>query len=410
MIIKIKIILQIILITNLLLSSVNASALTVSILIAPKQRSVFSETFKQFTQKTGIEITTIARTDTDYKNDLPTWLLDGIDTPDVLYWQASQRLFDYVKKDAIQPITHLWNEGDLDENFLHLKDSVTYEGAVYALPISYYYWGIFYKRSLLEKYGEIPKTWQEFIDICESMKRDGITPIGIGLKNNWPAAAWFDYLNLRINGYQFHQKTLQGKVSFYDKRLQNVMIEWKKLIDNSFFNKNNKRLKWNELLPSLYRDKIGFMLIGSFSSKYFPVRMSEELAVMAFPKMAMLSVSEEAPLEVFMIAKNTKNLSEAEIFIKFMADAKVQADHNQRIGYIPANNKAKIGTDHFTQAGVKILNQANSITQYFDRDSLPEFEKKVIPLLAEFINTGDIKSTTQDLEQARKEAFINTLQ
>ena len=36
--------------------------------------------------------------------------------------------------------------------------------------------------------------------------RTGSTP--------WVASGWFDYLNLRINGAQFHRELLAGKHSF----------------------------------------------------------------------------------------------------------------------------------------------------------------------------------------------------
>ena len=43
------------------------------------------------------------------------------------------------------------------------------------------------------------------------LKKNGITPITIGTKFLWTAGGWFDYLNLRINGYQFHMDLTAGK-------------------------------------------------------------------------------------------------------------------------------------------------------------------------------------------------------
>ena len=202
-----------------------AGEIEVALLLTPKQRSSFTQIFKKFSKETGIKVTTVARTDAEYKEYLPIWLLEGNNTPDILYWQASQRLFFYAEKEVIQPITELWNENHFDENFSHVKNGVTYKGDIYALPFSYYHWGMFYRKSLIEKYGGVPQTWEAFIAQCEEMKKDGITPLGIGTKNSWPAAAWFDYINLRINGLKFHQQVLTGKISFHDQRLQNVLIE-----------------------------------------------------------------------------------------------------------------------------------------------------------------------------------------
>ena len=40
------------------------------------------------------------------------------------------------------------------------------------------------------------------------------------------AGGWFDYLNLRINGYQFHMDLTAGKVSYEDPRLDATFAAW----------------------------------------------------------------------------------------------------------------------------------------------------------------------------------------
>lgn len=389
-------------------SSVVTAEIEVAILLTPKQRSPYAEIFRQFSKETGIKVTTVARADAEYKEYLPLWLLEGKNTPDIIYWQASKRLFFYAEKGVLQPITELWSENNLDENFSHVKNAVTYQGDIYALPFSYYHWGLFYRKTLLEKYGGVAQSWEDFITQCEALKKDGITPIGIGTKNSWPAAAWFDYINLRINGLPFHQQLLDGAISFYDQRLQNVLLEWKKLIDKGFFNEDNKALSWDGVLPQFYRDRIAFTLIGNFATSKFPKRRIEEIGFMPFPQIKNIPLYEEAPLDVFMIARDTKNLKAAERFIKFMARADIQAQHNKELGYLPVNKSATAGKDPFTQAGASLLKQADGMTQYFDRDTIPEFAEKAVPLFAEFINTGNLQEITEKLEQARLAVFFKS--
>ena len=127
---------------------------------------------------------------------------------------------------------------------------------------------------------------------------------------------------------------------------------------------------------------------------------------MPFPKIKDIPLYEEAPMDVFMIARNTKNLEEAELFIKFMARADIQSELNKHLGYLSPNKSATVGQDPFIQAGANLLKQADGISQYFDRETLPGFDKKAVPLLAEFINTGNLQELTEKLEQARKEVFL----
>jgi len=389
-------------------ASLSAKEISISILVAVQQRSAYEKIFKEFTRETGINIVTIPKLDADYKHNLPIWLLEGKNTPDVLYWQASQRLFYYVEKGAIRSITHIWKEGNLDENFSHVKNGVTYNGEVYAIPFSYYHWGIYYKKSLIQKYGGVPDDWETFISQCEKIKQDGITSIGIGTKNKWPAAGWFDYINLRINGLEYHQQLLDGKISFHDQRIQNVFMEWKRLVDNKYFNKNNSKHTWDSVLPLFYRNSIAFLLIGNFISSRLPKQsiVYKDIGFMPFPKIKNIPRYEEAPMDVFMIAKNTKKIKKSELFLKFIARSDIQSKLNENLGYLPPNKDGIVGKDKFIRAGFQLLNQADGVSHYFDRDTIHEFDKKAVPILAEFINTGDIKRLTDQLEKIRKETFM----
>lgn len=387
----------------LMATTLCAKEISVGILLTPKQRPSYEILFKEFTAETGIVVRPVLRNDSEYKEDILNWLTTGI--VDVLYWQASQRLFEYSKSNLVQPITRLWNEEGLDENFSHVKSGVTYKGDIYALPMSYYHWGIYYKKSLVKRYGDVPTSWQELITLCFRIQKDGITPFGLGSKGNWPAAAWFDYLNLRINGLEFHRSLLAGNVSFYDSRVQSVFLEWKKLVDNDFFNDDSRALYWDQVLPKFYREKIGFILIGNFVFSRWSPSIIDDIGFMPFPKIKAIPQYEEAPMDVFMISKKTKQLEEAEQFIKFMARADIQSKHNQALGYLPPNKSASVSQDPLIQVGSKLLTQAAGLSNYFDRDTTPAFDALATPILAEFISTGDVLGVTNKLEQARLKAF-----
>ena len=93
-----------------------------------------------------------------------------------------------------------------------------------------------YNKDLFAKYGlSEPQTWEEFLLICEKLKSQGITPIVLGSKDDWPVAGWFDYLNLRLNGLDFHQQLTRGEVSYLDVRVRNVFSHLGQLVDANYF-------------------------------------------------------------------------------------------------------------------------------------------------------------------------------
>ena len=387
-------------------AGVQAVELRVGVMLAPKQRSPMEAAFTRFTKETGIKVHSVNLPNAEYKSAMPVWLLDGKDTPDVVFWNASQRLIDYAEKGAVAPITALWKQENLDANFSHVKSAVTWKNEVYGLPVSYYHWGIYYRKSLLDQYGGVPATWDAFIARCQQLQNAGITPIGLGAMNHWPAAAWFDYLNLRINGLPFHQQLLTGKVSFHDPRVQKVLNEWKKLIDPQFFNADSATLDWQEVLPFFYRKQMAFTLIGNFVSTAFPPEMVGDIGFMPFPNLSTnMPLYEEAPLDVLIIPKLAKNQNDAQTFIKFMARADVQSQLNESLGFLPPNKSGTVGQDAFIKAGANLLKNAKGVSQYFDRDTLPAFDAKAVPLLAAFVRHGNAKNLSDQLEQVRLEVF-----
>ena len=385
-----------------------AEELRISVQLQPKQRDKFERVFNQFYKETGIQVKAIVEGDLGYKLKMPVWLLEGKDTPDVLYWCSSQRLFFYADKGLILPITGLWEEQEFDKHFSHVKQGVTRNGEVYAIPFAYYHWGLYYRKSMVDKFGGKPDDWESFLNILARMKKAGITPIGLGSKEHWPAAAWFDYINLRTNGLGFHLQLLNGEISFNDQRVQNVLHEWKKLVDGGFYNENNELHTWDGVLPNFYRNKIGFLLLGNFVASKWPTwePVMKDIGFMPFPRInENLPNYENAPTDVFFIAKSTDKVEEAKAFIRFIARPDVQSSLNEELGYIPPHREATAGDDRFIQAGHSLLSQADALAQYFDRDTPPAFDKIATPLLAEFVNTGNVEKLTRNLENGRARVF-----
>jgi glucose/mannose transport system substrate-binding protein len=83
--------------------------------------------------------------------------------------------------------------GDLtDEPFVNrlnttCREAVTYNGRIYAYPMNYSGNGVFFNADVFKIAGvSVPKTYEEFLDVCETLKSKGFTPIALGGKDVWP--------------------------------------------------------------------------------------------------------------------------------------------------------------------------------------------------------------------------------
>ena len=54
------------------------------------------------------------------------------------------------------------------------------DGKYYALPFSRNYMGVWYNMEIFEENNlEVPKTWEEFVNVCNSLEEKGVTPLGL---------------------------------------------------------------------------------------------------------------------------------------------------------------------------------------------------------------------------------------
>ena len=60
----------------------------------------------------------------------------------------------------------------------HAKKSMTIGGKQWGIPYTYYQWGVYYRKDLFTANGiSVPKTWDDFVAACATLKAAGITPI-----------------------------------------------------------------------------------------------------------------------------------------------------------------------------------------------------------------------------------------
>ncbi|MES2321412.1 MAG: ABC transporter substrate-binding protein [Pseudomonadota bacterium] len=378
-----------------------AEDLTVSFLVSNgKHRANIRQLTARFeAEHPGVKVRLIEQVNEAYHQWMKHFEQSDVD---VVWWFAGYQLNELARQGRIEAITPLWKKLRLERAFSSAQAAVSLEGEVYGLPLSYYHWGIYYKKSLFArlKLAE-PANWDEFLGVCEKLKRQGITPLGLGTRESWTAAAWFSYLNLRLNGLPFHQQLLAGDQSYLDPRVTEVLRKWKQLIDNGYFLSNSEAYDWKGVLPFLYRETVGMYLIGGFMPKNVHVD-PEQFDFFRFPVInPAMPIYEEAPMDVLFISRRARHKAAAARFIEFMARPENQAAYNLSQGLIAPNRDAQSKLDRFERKSVALLAAAKGTSQYFDRDSSQQTAADAMRILAAFARDPDVGQTQQRLARLR---------
>ncbi len=342
-----------------------------------------------------------------YKTSIRNWLAG--EAPDVVYWYAGERMKYFVDRGLLEDVSDIWKANNGDANMPSTAESVKVGGKAYGVPYTYYQWGIFYRKDLFEKAGvtKAPTTWAEFLEACAKLKASGVAPIVIGSKALWPTAGWFDYLNLRVNGMQFHMDLMAGKASYTDPKMKAVMAKWAELVKPGYFIENHASYTWQESQPLFYQGKGAMYLIGNFITPEFPADVRDKMDFMQFPKIADgVPMYEDAPTDTLHIPSRAKNKEDAKKFLAFYMRPDVQTKLNQTLRQIPTHKDAKPADDRFLQAGYKVLSAAAGTAQFYDRDTDPNLAQEGMKGFQEFmINPDRADAVLERLEARRKQVF-----
>nr|WP_153364443.1 extracellular solute-binding protein [Rhizobium sp. ICMP 5592] len=330
--------------------------------------------------------------------------------PDVVAWYAGNRMEPFVKAGLFEDVSDVWAANGLNDQLKSAAASMTIDGKKWGVPYTYYQWGIYYRADIFKDKGITPpKTWDELVAACAKLKSAGITPFTIGSKALWPTAGWFDYLDLRVNGYQFHMDLTSGKVPYTDPKVKAVFAKWAELVKPGYFLENHAALDWQDAMPQFVQGKAAMYLMGNFAVA--PMKdgglKEDQIGFLPFPEItAGLPAAEEAPLDTFHIPSGAKNKEDAKKFLAYLASAEAQTKMNATLGQLPVNNQATPADDKFLKAGFELVSKAQALSQFYDRDAPADMAKAGMEGFQEFMVKPDkIDAILARLDKVRARAY-----
>ena len=377
----------------------------------PEPRTAMEQTVADFSAASGIEVNLNTVNHEDFKQAIRTYLASG-DPPDVLTWFAGNRARFFIDRELILPVTDVYQtegwETAYPEGILAVSKGA--DGEYYFVPTNYYWWAIYYRPSLFQKAGieTPPATWDELLSACDALTEAGITPFSIGTKAPWPSAAWFDYLNMRTNGPEFHVQLTDGKAAYNSPEVKETFRHWRELLDKNAFIENPEALEWQDAVTPMYKGETAMYLMGGFIVDSYPDDGEEDLDFFRFPIINPdVPVGEDAPTDGFFAAAGAKNVEQAKQFLAYVGGRESQEKAAQELGRIAIHTEVPLEIyEPAVQKGIQMLQESDYIAQFYDRDTSPEMAEKGMAAFVEFWNSpDDVDSILDALDEERKRIF-----
>ena len=378
-----------------------------------KPKSAYAATMAAFTKQNGdkVKINTVDH-DT-FQNTISTYLQGTPD--DVFTWFAGYRMQFFAAQGLAHPIDDVWAK--IGGNFSEATKALSKgnDGHYYFVPIYNYPWGVFYRKSLFqEKNYQVPTTWDDFIALAAKMKSDGLVPFswGYGQGDSWTPLGTFDYLNMRINGYQFHMDLMHGKESWTDAKVTDVFTHYSQLLP--YVQDGAAGRKWEQAAQALIAKQTGMYTLGLFVAQQFtnPADL-DDLDFFAYPTINPDHGQEsvEAPTDGFMVSHKAKNLAGATKLMEFLGSAAAEdaylAIDNANVAINSQADTSKYNA--LQKKAVDFISKAKNLSQFGDRDSDPGFVSNVVePAIAKWLGNPSSTTSTQSTIESQKSQYFQS--
>lgn len=188
--------------------------------------------------------------------------------PDVLFFFNGVDSNQFVEQGKVVSIDEIRKEyPDYADN---MKDEMMGASPVdnknYSVPVNGYWEGLFVNKEVCKKAGvEVPTadtTWEEFLKMCETIKKAGFTPIAASLQE--VPHYWFEYTIFNHQNLSTHATLAKSVDDEYGKAWAAGINDIKKLYEKGYFPDNTLTAKDEETFQLFVNNKAAFLIDGSW--------------------------------------------------------------------------------------------------------------------------------------------------
>lgn len=353
----------------------------------------------------GVKVTINFSDVESYKTSIRNFLVTT--PPDIAFWFTGARMRAFTKRNLFEDLTGFFAEQKLEEPMKPFLAAVSDGDKRFMLPTNFTTWGFYYNKDLFEKAGLTPpKTWDELMAAAAKLKASGVIPFTIGTRDLWANDLWFDYLNLRENGLDFHMALMDGKESYTDPKIKKVFELWAEPIKKGYFLENASSYGWQEAIPLLSQGRAAMYLLGPYVRTSLPAELHDKIGFFKFPEVKPgVPNFEELSVNGVAIPSGAKNKALARQFLAFFAQPENIADFAKAGAVLPGRTDVTLD-DPFSMSQIEHAKAAKGSSQFYDRDTDPEMAQIGMRGFQEFLaNPERADAILQRLEAARGRIF-----
>jgi len=204
----------------------------------------------------------------DSPNDAMTILKTKLireDYPDIVGIGGDVNFSNFLDADLFMDISDYAGLADIKETYLEINKNLEFvpKEGVYAVPYMANAAGILYNKDMFDEHGwTIPKTWDEFIALCDTIQAAGIQPLYLGYKDTWTCLAPWNAIAVDLAPADICSQVNAGNATFAEA-YREVAEKTKALLD--YAQPTPVAYSYNDACTAFARGEAAMYTIGSYA-------------------------------------------------------------------------------------------------------------------------------------------------
>lgn len=377
----------------------------------PEYSVYFDEVVEAFMKENpNIKVSVEAVGDEPIKDKLR--VLMGTDNqPDVFFSWSGEFAAKFVRSNNALDLTpYLENDPEWKNSIMEAGlEPFTYDGNYYGIPFRINGKFFVYNTEIFNKLGlKKPNTWDEFMTVLETLKQNGITPIGFGNIYPWAACHYITGLNQKFVPQEVRVKDYNPKTGeFTDPGYIKALEYFKSLNDKGYFIEGVNSTEHNMSNQMFYGEQVAIIYVELEEFVEVEENLPGKWDFFKMPDIPEGKGNQNfltgAP-DGFLVSAKTKHPEEAVKFLKYLTN-KANADKLvQQLGWpspiIGAVNEGN--SPDYLVRGMKAIEEAEGMAIWLDTDIHIKISDVYLPNLQELLN--GTKTPEQIMAEVQKVA------
>ncbi len=379
------------------------------------QKAGYDKIIEEFNANNDLGVTVEATfySNSDYKTALSTMMASDSE-PDIIFTWELGYLGNYVDGGKIVSLqSYLDEDPEWAATFNEgVIDLLTYNGEAYGIPTQQCLGIMYYNKRIFEENGvSVPTTYDEFLQVCQTLKDNGVTPISLAstAADAWLVSQYIQELSNGIAGYDLFSSLNSGEGKWNDPAFVEAAQKFQAEVEAGYYEDGFTGVTGDEAREFFRMGMTAMYFNGSWEvSSLSDVNASpdaEQIGAFVVPKINPENngVTLGSVDTSFAVTANCKNVDAAVAFLKYWTNEENATMLAYDYGRFPCTNW-KLDESRLTpllaETAVLMTEQTN-MTPWYDRvdaDLGNEFNNQAVA-----IANGDDPQACFDALQAYAE-------